>query len=116
IGPFARTRRSRTPRFKSGLPAPRPFVRRARRTSGLGVGSPLVNLGVRARRGRANGPTVDERATGDDNRPARDRDVGVAEPPIRSQMTHPQFRDLTRGARGGVFMALAAGLGVVEWS
>src|SRR5439155_7729328 len=58
----------------------------------------------------------DERATGDDNRPARDRDVGVAEPPIRSEMTHPQFRDLTRSARGGVLMALAAGLRVVEWS
>src|SRR5207245_9287894 len=63
-----------------------------------------------------NGPIVDERATGDDNRPARDRDVGVAEPPIGSQMTHPQFGDLTRCARGGVLMALAAGLGVVEWS
>src|SRR5438046_10077615 len=31
-------------------------------------------------------------------------------------MTHPQFRDLTGCARGGVLMALAAGLGVVEWS
>src|SRR5438046_1762113 len=31
-------------------------------------------------------------------------------------MTHPQFRDLTRPPRGGVLMALAAGLRVVEWS
>src|SRR5438309_11570052 len=31
-------------------------------------------------------------------------------------MTDPQFRDLTRPARGGVLLALAAGLRVVEWS
>src|SRR5213075_1585368 len=63
-----------------------------------------------------NGPIVDERATGDGNGTARDRDVCVAKPSVRSQMTHPQFRDLTRSTRGGVLMALAAGLRVVEWS
>src|SRR6266581_3044358 len=49
-------------------------------------------------------------------RSARDRDAGVAKPPLRHQMTHPQLRDLTRSARGGVLMALAAGLRVVERS
>ncbi len=88
----------------------------ARRANGLGVGHPLLNLGVRERRVRANGPIVDERATGNGNGAARDRDVGVAKPPIGSQMTHPQLGDLTRSARGGVLMALAAGLRVVEWS
>src|SRR2546430_7954100 len=86
------------------------------RANRLRVGHPLLNLGIRERGVGANGPIVDERATGDDNRAAPDRDVGVAEPPIRSQMAHPHFRDLTRSTRGGVLMALAAGLRVVEWS
>src|SRR5207244_12893383 len=77
---------------------------------------PLLTLRVRAPRVRASGPIVDERATGNGNGAARDRDVGVLKPPVRPQMTHPQFRDLTRCARGGVLMALAAGLGVVERS
>src|SRR5216117_4051373 len=88
----------------------------ARRADRLRVGHPLLNLGIRERGVGANGPIVDERATGDDDRPARDRDVGVAEPSIRSQMAHPQFRDLTRSTRGGVLMALAAGLRVVQGS
>src|SRR6266699_925804 len=89
---------------------------RARGANRLRVGHPLLNLGIRERGVGTNGPIVDERATGDDNRAPRDRDVGIAESPIRSQMTHPQFRDLTRSARGGVLMALAASLRVVEWS
>src|SRR5439155_21337470 len=97
-------------------PVGRQVEGRARRASGLGGGDPLLNPRVRKLRVRAKGPVVDERATGNGNGAARDRDVGVLRPPVRPQMTHPQFRDLTRCARGGVLMALAAGLGVVEWS
>src|SRR5439155_2430530 len=39
-----------------------------------------------------------------------------AKPPIRSQVTHPQFGDLTRSARGGVLIALAAALRAVGWA
>src|SRR2546430_3710389 len=55
------------------------------RANRLRVGHPLLNLGIRERGVGANGPIVDERATGDDNRAAPDRDVGVAEPPIRDR-------------------------------
>src|SRR5207245_7013753 len=97
-------------------PVPQQVEGSAQRANGLCVGHPLLNLGIRERRVRTNGPIVDERATGDGDGAARDRDVRVAELSIRSQMTHPQFRDLTRCAGGGVLVAFAPGLRVVEWS
>src|SRR5207245_4854682 len=55
-----------------------------------------------------------ERASRDHDLAARNRDVRVAKLPIRTEVAHAQFRDLAGSAGGGVLVALAAGLGVVE--
>jgi hypothetical protein len=47
---------------------------------------------------------------------ACDRNVGVAETTVRRAMADAQFGDLARSARGGVLVALATGLRVVEWA
>src|SRR5260370_23647034 len=63
-----------------------------------------------------DGTVVHERATFDDLRSASNGDIGIYELAVGTTGAHAKFADLSGGARGGVLMALAAGLRVVKRS
>ena len=88
--------------------------REAESTDSLSIGNALLNLRVRESRIRADGAIIHKRSAGDDFCSASDRDVWILETPIRSPMSHAQFRDLACPSRGRVLVTLAAGLRVVE--
>src|SRR5260370_617536 len=80
----------------------------------FGVWDAFLNFRAGEGSVRTDGAVVHERATFDDLRSASNGDIGIYELAVGATVAHAKFADLAGAARGGVLMALAAGLRVVE--
>src|SRR5215510_5134521 len=86
------------------------------RSNLLGVRHAFVDLRIGKSAIRTDGAVVNQRPPGDDLGSSGDRDLGVAEASVGTEVADSQLGHLACAARRRVLMALATGLSVVERS
>src|SRR5580693_5909472 len=74
----------------------------------------LLNFRAGESAAGADGTVVDQRAAFDDLRAVIDGHFGILKHAVGVLVSDAQFGNLARAARGGILMALAAGLRVVQ--